>query len=145
MKPVFWKRKTIALGEQTVSELTILEWKPLFSLKLFHFHETDGCQDRFHTHAFNAFSFLLKGDYTEEVICNGVIMRRRRSHKRLLFIPKNQYHRITRSKGCWTLLLTGPWGSEFKELRHEQGNMYREVTCGEHRVDKHVGKLRRII
>lgn len=59
---VFWKRKKIDQGEQSVTELTILEWKSFFSIKLFNFHKTDGKQDRFHTHAFNAVSILLSGD-----------------------------------------------------------------------------------
>lgn len=38
----FWKRKTINLGDQKVTELTVLEWKRFFSIKLFNFHPTDG-------------------------------------------------------------------------------------------------------
>jgi hypothetical protein len=140
----FWKRKDIVLGEQAVSELTILEWKRLFSLKLFHFHKTDGVQDRFHTHAFNAVSVLLHGDYTEELIEGNTIVSLPRSRKRFLFIPKNQFHRITRSTGCRTLLITGPWGSEFKELTHMTMDVYSETTCGAGRKVLAVGPLRNI-
>lgn len=115
---VFMKRKTINLGEQSVTELTILEWKKLFSIKLFNFHPTDGKQDRFHTHAFGSVSILLHGDYTEEIIDNQYrVIPLKRSRKRFLYIAADQYHRITRSSGCRTILITGPWGSEFKELR----------------------------
>ena len=138
MGVIFWKKKDIKLGQQLVSELTILEWKPLFSLKLFHFHETTGSQDRFHTHAFDAWSILLHGDYTEEVVKDGEILSLPRSRSRFLFIPKNQYHRITKSKGCRTLLITGPWGPEFKELR-PTGDTYQEVICGPHRADVGLG------
>jgi hypothetical protein len=142
MSLVFWKKKDIVLGEQKVSELTILEWKKLFSIKLFNFHKTDGDQDRFHTHAFNAVSVLLKGNYIEEIIEDRKIVQLNRSRKRFLFIPANQYHRITKSEGCRTLLITGPWGGEFKELRQIKGtlehpsgaNDWQVVVCGEHRV-----------
>lgn len=148
MKPVFWKRKTIALGEQVVSELTILEWKPLFSMKLFHFHETQGCQDRFHTHAFNSVSILLHGDYTEEVIsfqgARTIIEQLPRSRKRILHIPRNQYHRITKSTDCRTLLLTGPWGENFFELRDIGDGKYQHVTCGEGRKDLRKGSIIRL-
>lgn len=138
----FWKRKSINLGEQNVTELTVLEWKRFFSIKLFHFHPTEGKQDRFHTHAFNAVSILLSGDYVEEVIESGQIVALKRSRKRFLFIPANQYHRITKSNGCRTLLITGPWGNEFKELRHlvdsyviPDGSWWLQYVCGPQRKD----------
>lgn len=133
----FMKRKTIALGGQFVSELTILEWKRFFSIKLFKFHKTDGSQDRFHTHGFSAVSILLKGDYTEEIVVNNhdTIRKLPRSRSRFLFIPRNSFHRITKSVGCTTLLITGPWKNEFMELRHVDGNKYTRHLCGLHRVD----------
>lgn len=141
---VIWKRKKINLGDQCVTELTILEWKKLFSIKLFNFHKTDGKQD-FHTHAFNAVSILLSGDYLEEVVDYNTITPLKRSRKRFLFIPENQYHRITKSDGCRTLLITGPWGDTFKELRllNKSSNQYNQGqlslwqiwNCGKHRVD----------
>jgi hypothetical protein len=137
----FWKRKTIDLGDQSVTELTILEWKRFFSIKLFNFHPTTGDQDRFHNHAFNAVSILLSGDYMEEIIDYGQIVPLKRSRKRLLFIPKDSYHRITKSNGCRTLLITGPWGKEFKELRHLVGKFWQEHTCGPQRVDISEGKV----
>lgn len=137
----FWKRKSINLGDQNVTELTILEWKRFFSIKMFYFHPTDGKQDRFHTHAFNAVSILLSGDYVEEVIKDALVCELKRSRKRFLFIPANQYHRITKSTGCRTLLITGPWGDEFKELRQvPSDNKYftgwTEHVCGPQRKDK---------
>lgn len=137
----FWKRKTINLGDQNVTELTVLEWKRFFSIKLFNFHPTEGKQDRFHTHAFNAVSILLSGDYVEEVIESRQIVACKRSRKRFLFIPANQYHRITKSNGCRTLLITGPWGNEFKELRplfndpFNHMSLWEEWVCGPQRKD----------
>lgn len=146
---VIWKRKKINLGDQCVTELTILEWKKLFSIKLFHFHKTDGKQDRFHTHAFNAVSILLSGDYVEEVIDDtNTIVPLKRSRKRFLFIPANQYHRITKSDGCRTLLITGPWGNTFKELRMMYNDPFNKMSlwqiwnCGKHRVDLNKGSRR---
>lgn len=145
MKIVFMKKKRIDLGEQSVTELTILEYKKWFSIKLFNFHKSEGVQDRFHTHAFNAYSFLLKGDYTEEVLEDNKIVKCLRSRSKALFIPKDSYHRITRSKGCITLLVTGPWGDTFKELRKIVGDMYQEAVCGSQRKDLSVGKIRELI
>lgn len=88
---IIWKRKDINVGEQNVSELTILEWKKFFSFKYFRFHPSKGCQDRFHTHAFNAWSFLIKGDYTEEMVIDGQVHALKRSRSRLIYIPANEY------------------------------------------------------
>lgn len=144
MKIVFLKKKKIDLGDQSVTELTILEYKKWFSIKLFNFHKSEGVQDRFHTHAFNAYSLLLKGDYTEELLEGNKIVKCLRSRSKALFIPKDSYHRITRSKGCITLLITGPWGETFKELRNTVGNMYQEVLCGSQRKDLGVGDIREL-
>lgn len=137
MKITWLKTKSILLGEQEVREFTILEYKPWFSIKLFWFKKSSGVQDRFHTHAFNAYSFLLYGDYTEECIEDGRIVQKPRSRSRTILIPKDQYHRITRSTGCWTLLVTGPWGDYFKELRNK-GSYYQEVECTHGRKDTRV-------
>jgi hypothetical protein len=154
---VFWKRKQIDLGEQSVTELTILEWKRFFSIKLFNFHPTTGKQDRFHTHAFRALSILLSGDYVEEIIDkSGNVVELKRSRSRLLFIPKDSYHRVTRSTGCRTLLITGEWGDEFKELRvtpedemtddvrcvSKYMTVWREYFCGKQRIDLRKGDFK---
>lgn len=135
MKIVIFKKKRINLGEQDVTEWTLLEYKKWFSIKLFHFHKSDGCQDRFHTHAFGAVSILLKGDYTEELLEGSQIVSRSRKASRLTYIPRDTYHRITRSTGCHTVLITGPWSGSFKELRQKDGNEYQEWECGDGRVD----------
>lgn len=141
MKIVCMKKKKIDLGDQSVTELTILEYKKLFSIKLFKFHKSNGKQDRFHTHAFNAFSLLIKGDYTEEVIEGNKIFKLDRSRSRLLYIPRDSYHRITKSDGCYTMLVTGPWGGEFRELREVGHNEYKEWVCGDKRKDLEEGSI----
>jgi|SRR5579872_1066139 len=138
---VFWKRKSINLGDQNVTELTILEWKKLFSIKLFHFHQTSGGQDRFHTHSFGAFSLLLKGNYVEEIIIDQKIVKLNRNRSRLIYIPRDEYHRITKSDGCRTLLITGPWKSYWKELIEVGDGRYQMVVLGEGRVPIRAGKI----
>lgn len=144
MKVVFLKKKKIDLGSQSVTEWTLLEYKKWFSLKVFHFHKGEGLQDRFHTHAFNAVSVLLKGNYIEEVIdtTDNEIVKLPRNRSRFLFIPRDSFHRITKSSGCITILLTGPWSGDFKELTYvgdlpDSGKeLYRETVCGDQRVVK---------
>lgn len=145
MSIVFWKKKSILLGEQNVSETTILEWKRLFSIKLFHFHTTSGKQDRFHTHSFGAVSFLITGNYIEEIIKDGKVIALDRNRSRFIYIPKNQYHRITKSDSCRTIMITGPWSKHWKELRELGGSLYQEVTQGAGRVDISFGPVITVI
>lgn len=139
---IFLKKKLINQGDQPITEITLLEWKKLFSIKLFHFHKSTGCQDRYHTHAFGAISVLLKGNYVEEIVQDGgKVVRLDRNRSRLIYIPKNEYHRITKSDGCRTLLITGPWGSCWKELRELPDSRYQMVVVGDGRVDIRAGKI----
>jgi hypothetical protein len=121
LKIVVLKCKTIALGTLPVDEITILEWKPLFSLKTFYFHPGEA-QEIFHTHSFNAISFLVYGNYMESFFYPENPKETRycsepRNRSRLIFIPKNRFHQITKSEGCRTIMLTGPWGRVYHEYK----------------------------
>lgn len=123
-KVVFYKRKTIKLGTLPVDELTLLEWKPLFSLKLFHFYPGEA-QEIYHTHSFSAYSFLLSGNYIEAFYneYTNKFWSEPRNRSRLIFIPKDRFHQITKSEGCWTIMLTGNWNDEYKEYNEKTGEI----------------------
>lgn len=104
-------------GEQTVSQFVVFELKWLGSIIFFYFHKTTEPQDRFHTHAFNAISIKFFGEYDEHVLLSEEtgeykIEKRRQIFK---FFPRNSYHRIANSKGCLTMLVSGPWKRTWKE------------------------------
>lgn len=119
------KTKTISIlkynlfefGGQKVSQFVIFECKWLFSIILFYFHPSKESQDRFHTHAFNAWSIKLFGEYDEHILDNELTgeYHVKRREKILVRFPKNSYHRISNSNGCMTLLFSGPWGKTWKE------------------------------
>ena len=104
-------------GEQVVSQFVLFEFKFLGSIIFFYFHKSNGSQDRFHTHAFNALSFKIFGEYEEHILLDEEtgefkIEKRNQVFK---YFPRNSYHRISKSKGCMTLLISGPWKKEWKE------------------------------
>lgn len=111
-----FKSKTIKLGTLNVDEITILEWKPLFSLKTFYFHKGDA-QEIYHTHSFEAISILLHGNYMEAFVNpeTNNYWSESRNRSRIIYIPKDRYHQITQSQGCRTIMLTGPWSDFYKE------------------------------
>ena len=102
-------------GEQHVTQLILFECKYLFSIIFFYFHKSYLCQDRFHTHAFKAISIRIFGDYVEEFLNHNVITSDKRSRNRIIFIPRDEFHRITKSNGCLTLLISGSWKQTWQE------------------------------
>lgn len=121
----FLKYNKFIFGEQAVSQFVVFECKYLFSIIFFYFHKSDSHQDRFHTHAFKAVSIRIFGDYIEELLeSNGEIVKLNRSRSRVLYIPKDCFHRITKSDSCLTLLLSGPWSKQWKEYKNGKITTY---------------------
>lgn len=113
----FLKYNKFTFGKQIVSQFVIFECKYLFSLIIFYFHKSNSSQDRFHTHAFNAISIKLIGEYDEYILedektGNYRIEKRNQTFK---YFPRNSYHKIGNSTGCCTILLSGPWQKYWKE------------------------------
>ena len=111
------KYNKFMFGEQIVSQFVIFEYKYLFSIIIFYFHKSNGVQDRFHTHAFNAFSIKLFGKYTEYVLLSELTGEFKYAirNKIFKFFPKNSYHKIGNSTGCCTILFSGKWENNWKE------------------------------
>jgi hypothetical protein len=104
-------------GDQVVSQFVLFECKWLFSIIFFYFHKSDGSQDRFHTHAFNALSIKLFGRYDEYLLLSeetGEYVVRPRVNT-LQYFPRDSYHKIGKSNGCMTILFSGPWNKTWKE------------------------------
>lgn len=104
-------------GDQKVSQFVVFESKWLFSIIFFYFHKSNGAQDRFHTHAFNAISVKLFGEYDEHILTDentgSFIVNKR--NKIFQYFPRNSYHRIAKSTSCMTILFSGPWHKNWKE------------------------------
>lgn len=120
------KFNRFTFGEQIVSQFVIFECKYLFSIIIFYFHRANSCQDRFHTHAFNALSIKLFGQYSEYILDNETtgeyhIEKRTQLCK---YFPRNSYHKIGNSIGCCTILFSGPWKRNWKEYINGQVVQY---------------------
>lgn len=105
----WFKKSEVALGEGSVTQYIVFEHKKLFSLIFYRWNTID--QVRFHTHAFAAVAFLLKGWYWEQVIFNKIIMQNFVNIPFLpRFLPKNYCHSVQNAKpGTMTMVITGPW------------------------------------
>lgn len=103
-------------GDQIVSQFVFFECKYLFSIIFFYFHKTNNSQDRFHTHAFNAFSIKLFGQYTEYILLDEKGNFRTEVRRNIFkYFPRDCFHKIGNSTGCCTILFSGKWNPTWKE------------------------------
>lgn len=97
----------------------LIEWKPVFSIVLLKFNK--GTRDAFHEHAFNAWTFWLKGKVREEFQNGAVPMIWTPSFKPK-YTPRENFHRINALETSWALCFRGPWKKTWKE--EKKGEMY---------------------
>ncbi len=113
----FFKKSNVCLGKGTVTQYILIENKHFFSIIFYKWNTIS--QSRFHSHAFNAVAFLIKGFYWEKIIfdesCTEVdnvinvpLVPR--------FLPKNYIHSIGYSKpNTITMLISGKWDENWHE------------------------------
>ncbi len=93
----------------------LIEFKPLFSIALLKFNK--GRREAFHTHAFDAFTWFLKGDLVEEDYSGG------NYRYKCSFLPKltlkSKNHRVSAKQDSWCFTIRGPWVKTWTE--HDKG------------------------
>jgi hypothetical protein len=123
---LFTKRKDGG-GESTVTGYWLVEIKGLFSIALLKF---DGAsREAFHTHAFNCFSWVLRG-HLQEHFFNGA----ERYHKpswRPFITRRTDFHKVSSiaAKPSWILTFRGPWKKAWVEWRPNE-NRFVGLTHG---------------
>ncbi len=114
--------------DSKVTGYWLIESKRFFSIVLLRFDL--GSREAYHTHAFNAWSWVLWGSLGEAVM-NGLSQRYYPSLMPI-YTPKERYHRVHgMAKTTWALSFRGPWSKTWKEyLPNEQ----KEITLTNGRV-----------
>lgn len=92
----------------------LIEWKSLFSIVLLRFSK--GSREAFHSHAFNAYTWWLRGSVTEEFPDTAETMRWYPSFFPK-FTPRDNMHRIVADDVTWALSFRGPWSPTWKERK----------------------------
>lgn len=122
----------ISLGEGHLDKYTLFENKSLFSVYFHVFNTVE--QDRFHTHAFDAVSFVLRGSYEEEQKLPSGIVIKKKVGVGVRYIPKDYNHRLLRSEpDTMSLLFAGPWVRYWTE---ENRSFTRTLTWGRREVSR---------
>lgn len=105
--------------ESTVTAYVLIEIKCLFSIMLLRF---DGdSREAFHSHAFNAVSWLLKGMLVEHF--------RNGTHRCYfasmwpIITGRRTYHKVDSEGLSWALTFRGPWRSEWHETLPGKGEI----------------------
>ena len=97
--------------ESPVEAYFLFEIKSICSIALLKFNE--GGRETYHTHAFNALTWFLHGDMTEEDIDGHYHVYRRSLLPKLTHRSKN--HRVLAWTDSWCLTIRGPWSSTWTE------------------------------
>lgn len=99
--------------ESGVTGYFLIEWKILFSIGLLHFKK--GSREAFHSHAFQALTFWLKGNVTE-VKYNGVESNFSAS-LRPKYTPRENVHKVIAHEDTYALTFRGPWLDYWYEFK----------------------------
>lgn len=132
---ILFRKSEVALGSGSVTQYIIFENKYLFSLIFYRWDTID--QVRFHTHAFPAIAFLLKGWYWEKVLFNGIEMTNFVNVPLVpRYLPRNYTHAIGNAKpGSLTMVIAGPWQKYWWEFFPDT-KKWVQYTWGRKVVDK---------
>lgn len=103
--------------ESGVIGYCLIEWKVLFSIVLLRF--SDGTRENYHSHAFNAMTWFLKGKVVEEGYC-GPIYKPQDKIFTPSFKPKvtkrDKIHRVNSIGTTWAISFRGPWTDTWFEV-----------------------------
>lgn len=107
-----------------VTAFYLFESKRFGSVALLRFNT--GSREAFHSHAFNAWTWWLRGLVREE-FAEGSRPKLWAPSLRPKFTPRNCFHKIIALRTAWALTLRGPWHDRWQEKR---GNKYITLTHG---------------
>ncbi len=135
---ILFKKKRVELGEGYIIQYTIFENKYFGGIWIYNWKTI--LQNRFHTHAFSSYAFLLSGSYTEEVIENGEIKEKVVNQLfKPRYLPKNYCHRILKAEPkTWTIVFFGKWIPYWWEYFNDT-KTWIKYTWGRKVVEKKLG------
>jgi hypothetical protein len=113
--------------ESTVWAYWLCEFKSLFSVVLLRFD--NGTRDAYHSHAFDAVSWVLRGRLVEICIgCQTPGIRTYTPHVRPIVTRRDTFHMVRSVGRTWVLSFRGPWVDRWREYTIEGGT--RTLTHG---------------
>jgi hypothetical protein len=109
-----FKRMRDGGPESPVIGYFLIEIKSLFSIVLLHF---GGTRENFHSHAFNAVTFWLKGRVQEKIVS---ALGKEYGHAwtagNLKYTPRGLMHKVVPITDAWAISFRGPWSKTWQEF-----------------------------
>jgi len=110
--PRFFLKKSDGGKDSGVYSILFFEWKPVCSFGFLRFSK--GTRRNFHSHAFNAITFWLKGKVEEETW----------QGETKTFIPsfrpkitkRDKIHRVKGIETTWAWTMRGAWSDQWSEI-----------------------------
>ena len=135
---IFFKKKRVELGDGFIIQYTLFESKHFGGIWVYNWKTI--LQNRFHTHAFNSYAFLLRGSYIEEVIQNGKTETRVVNQwMKPRYLPKNYCHRILQAEPkTWTIVFFGKWIPHWWEY-FQDTHTWVKYSWGRRVIEKRFG------
>lgn len=103
----------------------ILELKTFLSIVLLRFG--NGSREAYHSHAFNAWSWVLKGQLRERTLQGEVVVYR--PSWRPIYTPRERCHKVVSVGNTWVISFRGPWAGTWVEYL-EATNTFQLLTWG---------------
>ena len=131
--PRLFTKRSDGGKDSGVTAYFLIEWKILFSIAILKFNK--GSREAYHTHAFNALTWWLKGKVKEAsfyAIFNGHYILTQRyddgiKEYKPSIVPKYtsrlHFHKIIAIKDTFALTLRGPWNDLWFEFKNDK--LYR--------------------
>lgn len=104
-------------ADSGVTGYWLIEWKSLFSIVVLRFGK--GSRDAFHSHAFNALTWWIKGDVIE-YYKDGKYPKRWKPSFIPKFTPRKCFHQIVAAETSWAISFRGRWTKTWKEHKNSE-------------------------
>ncbi len=118
----FFKKASDGGPDSGVTGYWLVEGKKTFSIVLLHF--SPGSRDAYHSHAFNALTWWLKGRVREVTLIQPYGMRsvpyvtQYSPSIRPKWTPRNRMHKVVADiHGAWAISFRGPWLDTWQERK----------------------------
>lgn len=95
----------------------LIKNKKLFSIVLLRF--SSGSREAFHSHAFNALTWWIKGEVEEQFV-NGEEPKTWKPSIKPKYTPKGNFHKIIGKKTAWAISVRGAWDDTWKEKKGDE-------------------------
>ena len=120
----FFNKSKDSCPESPVDAYFLFEIKGLCSVALLKFNK--GKREQYHTHAFNAWTWFLGGDLTEEDV-DGTLLKYARKFKPK-FTGRDKNHRVIAKVDSYCFTFRGPWCDYWTETSDDK----TKETCFTH-------------